>query len=425
MLTQVTSCFCQVRALRPLHHIRVKSRCRKRSRSAIFHRMYMCCQQSEKEESNDCISVPTRHAPTTNSINSSISSRSSSNSNSICLLRRRDPLEADVEAVHRQLINNMMSPSSSNLSSLPGELVIPAPQARLIREGWLQKRGMSSYLLLTDPSGSLETSVYLTRPDPFCHVTGEHIKNWRQRYFVLREDGTLIGFKTKPEPNTVSEPLNNFTVKGCQVLKCEKPKPFTFMLRGLQWTTVIERTFATDNGRERDEWCQAIEHVASLLQAAEEDVEMLEEPSGDSKGVKIHVGSSSSSRGRKITLDDFEFIKVLGKGTFGKVILCREKATQLLYAIKVLKKEVIIAKDEVAHTLTENRVLRNTNHPFLIVSILVVEFEVFPRPFVPDAGISPYDPKKERGCDVNREKMSDIQFMGTACFCFRIQPPVE
>jgi serine/threonine protein kinase len=60
---------------------------------------------------------------------------------------------------------------------------------------------------------------------------------------------------------------------------------------------------------------------------------------------------------------------VLGKGTFGKVILCREKATGHLYAIKILKKEVIIQKDEVAHTLTENRVLRTTNHPFLIVSI--------------------------------------------------------
>jgi RAC serine/threonine-protein kinase len=61
---------------------------------------------------------------------------------------------------------------------------------------------------------------------------------------------------------------------------------------------------------------------------------------------------------------------VLGKGTFGKVILCREKATGHLYAIKILKKEVIIQKDEVAHTLTENRVLRTTNHPFLIVSII-------------------------------------------------------
>lgn len=70
------------------------------------------------------------------------------------------------------------------------------------------------------------------------------------------------------------------------------------------------------------------------------------------------------------TLENFEFLKVLGKGTFGKVILCREKATGHLYAIKILRKEVIIRKDEVAHTLTENRVLRTTNHPFLIVRIL-------------------------------------------------------
>lgn len=70
------------------------------------------------------------------------------------------------------------------------------------------------------------------------------------------------------------------------------------------------------------------------------------------------------------TLENLEFLKVLGKGTFGKVILCREKDTRHLYAIKILRKEVIIRKDEVAHTLTENRVLRNTNHPFLIVCVL-------------------------------------------------------
>lgn len=170
---------------------------------------------------------------------------------------------------------------------------------------------------------------------------------------------------------SIAEPLNNFTVRGCQVLKCDKPKPFTFMLRGLQWTSVIERTFATETDRDRDEWCQAIEYVSSILQA-QDDVEMMDssdQPPQDSRGKRLHIGSrTSSSRGRKITLDDFEFLKVLGKGTFGKVILCREKATQFLYAIKVLKKEVIIAKDEVAHTLTENRVLRNTRHPFLIVS---------------------------------------------------------
>jgi RAC serine/threonine-protein kinase len=76
---------------------------------------------------------------------------------------------------------------------------------------------------------------------------------------------------------------------------------------------------------------------------------------------------SKSTGKRKVTLESFEFLKVLGKGTFGKVILCREKATGRLYAIKILKKEIIIQKDEVAHTQTENRVLRKTNHPFLTV----------------------------------------------------------
>ena len=64
-------------------------------------------------------------------------------------------------------------------------------------------------------------------------------------------------------------------------------------------------------------------------------------------------------------------LKVLGKGTFGKVMLCREKATQEIFAMKILKKDVIVAKDEIAHTLTENRVLQMAKHPFLTVSEII------------------------------------------------------
>lgn len=44
------------------------------------------------------------------------------------------------------------------------------------------------------------------------------------------------------------------------------------------------------------------------------------------------------------TMHDFEYLKLLGKGTFGKVILVKEKATGHYYAMKILKKEVIVAK---------------------------------------------------------------------------------
>lgn len=50
-------------------------------------------------------------------------------------------------------------------------------------------------------------------------------------------------------------------------------------------------------------------------------------------------------------MSDFDYLKLLGKGTFGKVILVREKASGKYYAMKILKKEVIIAKVSVAETV--------------------------------------------------------------------------
>ncbi|KAJ9104151.1 hypothetical protein QFC19_004135 [Naganishia cerealis] len=72
---------------------------------------------------------------------------------------------------------------------------------------------------------------------------------------------------------------------------------------------------------------------------------------------------------RKVGLDDFDFLAVLGKGNFGKVMLAEEKKSQKLWAIKVLKKEFIIENDEVESTQSEKRVFlaaAQERHPFLL-----------------------------------------------------------
>ena len=79
--------------------------------------------------------------------------------------------------------------------------------------------------------------------------------------------------------------------------------------------------------------------------------------------------ANSSGTGRRIGLDHFNFLAVLGKGNFGKVMLAETKTTKQLYAIKVLKKEFIIENDEVESTRSEKRVLLIANkerHPFLL-----------------------------------------------------------
>lgn len=53
-----------------------------------------------------------------------------------------------------------------------------------------------------------------------------------------------------------------------------------------------------------------------------------------------------------MTLDDFNMLSVIGKGSYAKVLLVKKKGADQVYAMKILKKKYIEKKKQEAHVMT-------------------------------------------------------------------------
>lgn len=79
--------------------------------------------------------------------------------------------------------------------------------------------------------------------------------------------------------------------------------------------------------------------------------------------------SSSKQEEEKLTVADFDLLKIVGKGAFGKVMLVRKKNSTdegKVYAMKVLRKDVIAAKGQIEHTKSERDILFEVRHPYIV-----------------------------------------------------------
>lgn len=68
----------------------------------------------------------------------------------------------------------------------------------------------------------------------------------------------------------------------------------------------------------------------------------------------------------RLGVEDFEPLKVIGRGAFGEVRLVQKKDTGHVYAMKILRKADMLEKEQVAHVRAERDVLVEADHQWVV-----------------------------------------------------------
>lgn len=97
---------------------------------------------------------------------------------------------------------------------------------------------------------------------------------------------------------------------------------------------------------------ELVEHEQIPVEAVQQNVEEQLEPGAQ----------------RQYSLDDFELIRVIGRGSYAKVLMVELRRTRRIYAMKVIKKELVTDDENGAEWVqTEKHVFETaSNHPFLV-----------------------------------------------------------
>ncbi|KAJ3442547.1 non-specific serine/threonine protein kinase [Anaeramoeba flamelloides] len=159
---------------------------------------------------------------------------------------------------------------------------------------------------------------------------GGRIKSWKKRWFVVK-DKIVYYYKTEKSqlPRGMFALTNTITLG----LTKKRRKKFVFTVN-----IPNQRTYyiSTKTEKERAEWVDFLKKEINSLNID------------------------------KVSIDDFNLLAVIGRGTYGKVMLVKKKDTSEMFAMKILQKGMLANNQQISQTMSERNVLMRLQHPFLI-----------------------------------------------------------
>jgi len=232
----------------------------------------------------------------------------------------------------------------------------------------------------------------------FLKKEGGKRKTWRKRWCMLQPaTGTLFYHQKKG-----GRLKGKISLKYCGEITAinYKGKKFCFSIE----TPDRHWHFCADTGKEQQEWIEELKKVRDYFKGTDDEtvgtglpaqarVQTTPPNNGASAGGKATMSSPNQTNSRpastppsngqpsetrniplngdkgagpKVEEIDFIKLKVIGRGSFGKVFKVQKKDSNEVFAMKVLNKADVAERNEVTHARAENSILRKLNCPFLV-----------------------------------------------------------